>query len=445
MQSVQRTLLAQEVSYLESRLYPHINHLLQDYEQRHPAIIPKGSRLAWLLMEHAHRVSLHGGIQVQMQFLRQRYWIPQLRDELKKFTRECVECVRNKPITLDQLMADLPADRIRPGKPFETTGVDYAGPFNVKYVDKENETVIMLKAWVVVFVCLKTRAVHLDFVNDLKSSSFIACYEEFVARRGRCYKLYSDNGTSFVGAEKEISRAYKKWQQDGTVDSVARRGTSWNFMTPAAPHQGGIYEAAVKIMKHHFKRIVGPRVVEFRQLKTLLCKIEAVMNSRPLSALTDDPNDLNALTPGHFLVGEALVLPPPFEHVNEGDLEGRRLWREREKMFKDFWARWHDEVLTSMLERKKWRRERENVKVGQLVTIKDENLPPTHWKMARVVEIAPSTDNRVRNVFVKTETGTFKRPVQKLCLLPVDAAETPKQRPAEATEATETDKTTEKE
>lgn len=104
-----------------------------DMDRKHPIIIPKGSRLATLIIDSAHRETLHGGVQVAMQHIRQKYWIPQLRDELKKFIRRCVTCVRNKPITQEQLMADLPADRVRPGRPFETSRVDYAGPFNVKY------------------------------------------------------------------------------------------------------------------------------------------------------------------------------------------------------------------------------------------------------------------------------------------------------------------------
>lgn len=165
--------------------------------------------------------------------------------------------------------------------------------------------------------------------------------------------------------------------------------------------------------------------MEHRQLRTLLCKTEAVLNSRPLNPLTDDPDDFRALTPGHFLIGEELVAPPSFEYANEGGSEGRKLWIERDKMFKQFWVRWHNEVLTNMQERKKWRRERENLKIGQLVLIKDENSPPSHWKLARVVELAPSNDGLVRNEFVKTERGAFKRPVQKLVLLPVEPTNEP--------------------
>lgn len=393
-----------------------------DLDMKHPVIIPKGSRLAWLMMDYAHRRNLHGGVQVVMQYIRQRYWIPQLRDELKKYTHSCMTCVRNKPLTVEQMMADLPADRVTPGRPFEISGVDYAGPFSMKYVNRLSQEITRVKAWVTIFVCMKTRAVHIDIVEDLTSTSFLACYECFVARRGPCYRLYSDNGTSFVGAERELTRAYAEWRTDGTVDSVAKRGTQWIFMTPGAPHQGGIYEAAVKSMKHHLKRVVGPRVMEHRQFRALLCNIEAVLNSRPITPLTDDPHDMQALTPGHFLTNGPLIIPPPFDHLNDHDLDGRKLWQERQKMLNHFWKRWASEYLATLQERKKWRTLKENVAVGQLVLIKDENLPPAQWKLGRVNEVYPDKNDVVRNVLIKTEKGEFKRPVQKICILPVDSA-----------------------
>lgn len=232
--------------------------------------------------------------------------------------------------------------------------------------------------------------------------------------------MFSDNGTSFVGAEKEIARAYKQWRTEGILDRIGHRGTEWKFMTPAAPHQGGMYEAAVKSMKFHMKRVIGQRVMEYDQFRTLLCGIEAVMNSRPLSPLSDDPDDLQALTPGHFIIGEPLVSPPAFRYINEGKGSERKLWIERQKMMEHFWTRWTNEYLTTLQERKKWRREKENVKLGQLVLIRDENLPPAHWKLARIVDLLPGKDGLVRNVVVKTQNGAFKRPIQKLSILPIE-------------------------
>lgn len=194
-------------------------------------------------------------------------------------------------------------------------------------------------------------------------------------------------------------------------------------MTPGAPHHGGIYEAGVKSMKHHLKRVTGTRTLEHRQFRTLLCNIEAIMNSRPITPLTDDPTDMQALTPGHFLINGPLIVPPPFRHVNEENLEGRKLWIERQKMLEHFWQRWKNEYLTTLQERKKWRREKENVKIGQLVLIRDENLPPTQWRLGRIAELLPGRDDLIRNVMIKTTRGTFKRPVQKICILPVDCGQ----------------------
>lgn len=283
-----------------------------DYEMKHPAIIPNESRLAKLFMNYAHRMTMHGGVQVSTHFIRQKYWIPKLRSELRNCIHHCVVCVRLNARLQDQLMSDLPADRIQIGKPFLQTGVDYAGPFNCKLVDKDGQELIVVKCWIVVFVCLKTRAIHLELVTELTSIAFIRCYERFIARRGRCQRMYSDNGTCFVGAEKPIRLAMDSWLKQSTLDHIHGKGTEWRFMAPAAPHQGGIYEAAVKSMKHHLKRVVGLQILTYDQFTTFLSQVEAILNSRPLHPLSDDPNDMQALTPGHFLVGEPLIVPTAF-------------------------------------------------------------------------------------------------------------------------------------
>ncbi|XP_031629044.1 uncharacterized protein LOC116344589, partial [Contarinia nasturtii] len=336
------------------------------YEMRHPPIIPNGSRLAWLIINYTHCITIHGGVQVMMQYIRQRYWIPKLRSELRSFIHKCVTCARYSQKLEGQLMSELPADRVQVGKPFLNTGVDYAGPFELKMIDKEGKDVIKRKCWIAVFVCLKTRAIHLDIITDLTTIAFIACYERFIGRRGRCLRMYSDNGTYFVGAEKELKKAIEKWTGKPAMDHLCQKGTEWHFMVPAAPHQGGIYEAAVKSMKYHLKRVVGIKSLPFEQFSTLLTQIEAVLNSRPIHPLSDDPSDVQALTPGHFLVGEPLICPLPFATPTQPNSIGAKLWRERQTMFKHFWDRWHTEYLTTLQERKKWRREKEPLRVGHV-------------------------------------------------------------------------------
>lgn len=321
-------------------------------------------------------------------------------------------------------MSELPADRVQVGKAFQHTGVDYAGPFRVKVVGKDGDEAVRKKAWVVVFVCLKTRAIHIDAVTDLTSLSFLACYQRFVSRRGRCERMYSDNGTSFTGAEVEIAKALAKWKEDDVYGQLSVKGTEWKFMTPATPHQGGIYEAVVKSMKYHLKRIVGQQVLVYEQILTLLIEIEGILNSRPIHPLSDDPSDVQALTPGHFLVGEPIVLPPPYSIAAQPQNKfSVKTWKQRQRMLDHFWKRWQEEYLVTLQERKKWRREKESLRIGQLVLIKHENFPPACWSLGRVCELIKSKDGIARSVIVQTETGQLTRPVQKICLLPVEPAE----------------------
>lgn len=406
------------------RAHGRLSQAEADYEFRHPAIIPEQSRLAWLIMHEAHEKTKHGSVQLMMQYIRQRYWIIKLRSTVRNFIHKCVTCVRFNHRFENQLMADLPGDRVQLGKPFLCTGVDYAGPLEMKILESNQST--KKKYWIVIFVCLKTRAVHIDHVISLTTIDFIACYERFIGKRGRCERMYSDNGTTFVGAAKEIRKSVKIWnEKEGKeiADQLSTRGTEWKFMTPAAPHQGGIYEAAVKSMKYHFIRVVGQKVLTHNQLTTLLAQIEAILNSRPLYPLTDDPNDVQALTPGHFLIGEPLVLPLPFAIDDQSQAKGVKLWRERQIMLGHIWKRWKEEYLSTLQERKKWRKEKDSLKIGQLVLLKSENFPPAQWGTGRITELIPSRDGLVRSVVVRTATNNLKRPVQKICILPVDTSD----------------------
>lgn len=201
------------------RVGGRLDRVRGNYEMRHPAIIPIGSRLAWLIADNSHRRTEHGAVQVMTQHIRQRYWIPRLRNELRKYLHKCVVCVRYNHRVEGQLMSELPGDRVNPGKPFLCTGIDYAGPFSMKVIDQECNEVLRQKCWVAIFVCLKTRAVHIDLVSNLSTMAFIACYERFISRRGRCERIYSDNGTAFVGAADELRKVINIWRRKRSFGS----------------------------------------------------------------------------------------------------------------------------------------------------------------------------------------------------------------------------------
>lgn len=405
------------------RVGGRLKHSACPYEVRVPIILPQKSRLSWLLIRDAHEHTHHGHVQVMMQYLRARYWIPKLRLELRTFVQKCVTCKRYEHPLGEQLMSDLPYDRINPCKAFLHTGIDYAGPIQMKETLKTRTN--FRKVWIAVFVCMVTRAIHLDIITDLTSAAFIQCFKRFVGRRGACETLYSDNAKTFVGASKELKNALEQWNTEETHKKLNSFGTSWKFMTSGAPHQGGIYEAGVKSFKYHTRRVIGDQKWDYEQYMTLLIEIEAILNSRPINPLSDDPNDLCALTPGHFLVGEPLKVPHRIDPPSRTKPSMRHIWGELQKMREHFWKRWSMEYLPTLQPRKKWRRENESYKLGQLVIIKEENLPPAQWLLGRITELIKSEDGLVRSVELKTYTEQEKlyRPVQKICVLPVEGAE----------------------
>lgn len=314
----------------------------------------------------------------------------------------------------NQLMASLPTIRTNPSVVFGRVGVDYAGPVNVR--SRLGRNPVITKAYICVFICLITRAVHLELVSDATTAAFIAALRRFIARKGRPQLILSDNGSNFHGANNYIQTILKN-NNDHAAEYMKEFNFDWKFITPLAPHHGGIYEAAVKSTKHHLLRVIGDATWSFEEFSTLLSQVEGCLNSRPLSAISDDPTDLTALTPAHFLIGRPLVaLPDAGKLVNEKDNRLNR-WEQVQKMTQVFWERWKTEYLMTLINRSKWNQKSRNVKINDLVVVRDDNAPPTRWKLARVIETYPGTDNMVRSVKIRTANGDYNRPITKLGIL----------------------------
>ena len=158
--------------------------------------------------------------------------------------------------------------------PFAFTGVDYAGSFWLRTTRHRGYKAY--KGYLVVFICFSTKAVHLEAVSDYSTETFIAAFKRFVSRRGPCLKLFSDKGTNFVGADAELRKMYRKGSEfsNFVAYSLSKDGTEWVFNPPAAPHFGGIWEAAVKSVKHHLKRVIGETKLTFEEFSTILYQID---------------------------------------------------------------------------------------------------------------------------------------------------------------------------
>ncbi|XP_025192629.1 uncharacterized protein LOC112592689, partial [Melanaphis sacchari] len=380
--------------------------------QRHPVVLPANHKVTRLIFEQKHLEQLHCGPQALLAEVRRRYWPLRSRVMARSVVSRCVKCIRAKPTFNAPLMASLPKERVQIMRPFAVTGVDFAGPIIIRSGIRR---VIGVKAWIAVFVCFTTRAVHLESVEDLSSQAFLASLRRFTARRGLCSTIFSDNATNFVGAKRELYSHIKSAQPQ-----IAQRGIEWRFNPPSAPHFGGLWESAVKSAKHHLTRIMGDARLSIGELSTLLCQIEACLNSRPLTPISSDPSDIEALTPAHFLIGGPISLPPEVDLRRES-LSSLRRWKYVQYLMQLFWQRWSSEYLPQLQIRGKWTSNKTILKIGDIAIIRDENAPPTKWKLGRVVNVHPGKDGVVRVVTMRLGSGAeLKRPIVKLCLLPTE-------------------------
>ncbi|XP_014371634.2 uncharacterized protein LOC106721244 [Papilio machaon] len=389
-------------------------------EIKHPILLPKHNHLTTLVVRDAHIKLLHGGNRLMTNFLQNQYWIIGLKPLVKKCVRECVVCVRHKGMVLQPKMGELPSVRITPGRPFKTSGVDFAGPIQLRTSKGRGHKAF--KGYICLFICMKTKAVHLEVVSDLTSKGFIAAFKRFISRRGHCSDVWSDNGLNFVGAAKELKDNANIRCSSGMKDIVellANEGTIWHFIPPRAPNFGGLWEAAVKSAKTHLVKVVGNSTLTFEEMTTLLSQVEACLNSRPICQLNDNPDDLFPLTPAHFLIGEATMIIPEPDHENTR-LSALDRWTLVQKMTQHFWKRWSTEYLQGLQRRQKWQKSSISPDVGQLVIIKENDLPPAKWLLARILELIPGPDKAVRVVKLKCKSSILTRPINKIILLPRD-------------------------
>ncbi|XP_071582412.1 uncharacterized protein [Temnothorax nylanderi] len=258
-----------------------------DIEAKHPLILPRRSPLTILVIEDAHRRSLHGGTQVTLSLLRETFWIIGGRAPVRSHILRCGRCARYRGIRAKQLMGQLPFVRVNPAWPFSHSGLDYAGPVTLK--TWRGRAAKSYKGYLAIFVCLATSAVHIEVVTDYTTDAFIAAYKRFSGRQGICFILWSDCGTNFVRADAELKRLFQQSSLElGDIAALlANDGTEWRFNPSSAPHFGGKLEAAVKSVKFHLKRVLGEKVLTYEEMTTITVQIEAVLNSRPLCPLTD--------------------------------------------------------------------------------------------------------------------------------------------------------------
>lgn len=390
-----------------------------DENQKHPIIMPHHNHFSHLLIAEAHKTTLHGGPTLMLHHLRTRFWIISAKPLVKRYVRNCVKCKRYTASVQPQLMGQLPASRVTPARAFRHSGVDFAGPISIRSSKGRGHQ--SSKGYICLFICMVSKAIHLEAISDLSSQGFIAGFKRFVARRGAVTDVWSDNGTNFVGASKELRHLVdveKSTVATEIGEWLGNSSVTWHFIPPHAPNFGGLWEAGVKSTKFHLRRVIGTSTLTYEELSTVLSQVEACLNSRPLSVMSDGVNDPMPLTPGHFLIGESLITVSDrnFEDFNMGSL---KRWQVTQRMLQEFWRKWSQEYLVHLLQRYKWNERIPEPNVGDIVLVKEDNLPPARWLLGKVTEKHPGLDKITRVVTLKCNGTLMKRPVSKLCVLPV--------------------------
>ena len=388
---------------------------------KHPVILPSNHEVTRLLIKHYHEANGHSGAQHTLANLRERYWIIKGLSAVQKQLRKCHECRRINERPGRQVMAPLPAIRVKSNDdqhPFSIVGVDYFGPLNVtRCVKTRSRSNVVMKRYGCIFTCLKTRAIHLELARDLSTDSFINVLHRFIARRGPPRLILSDNGTNFKCASAEVVNALKNLNQDCIQRNMSDKGIAWRFNPPAASHQGGVWERLIRSVRKILTAMLRNRIANEDTLHTFLCEAEKILNDRPLTRVSNDINDCATLTPNHILLFRR---NPTVNFVDTDGNVYQHRWKIISSLADEFWLRWRKEYLPMLQERQIWLTKSRNFATGDLVLIVNPSASRGQWLKGIVTDTFPGPDGCVREVIVRTASGSLRRDVRKLCLLEED-------------------------
>ncbi|XP_067941083.1 uncharacterized protein [Watersipora subatra] len=378
------------------------------FPEKHPILLPKSGHFTRLLLQHLHEQVAHQGRCFTLAKMRSSgYWIIGARSIIASLIHQCVTCRSHRAKPPTPQMASLPHERSSPSPPFSYCGIDCFGPFMVK--DRRTE----LKRYGLMVTCLASRAVHLEVLDDMSTTAFVNGIRNVIAIRGPIRTIWCDQGTNFVGAVQDLT-------EKGVIE--------FKLNPPSASHMGGVWERMIRTARNVLQSLLKSHSdrLDTSHLRTLMYEVMAIINSRPLSVVTEEDMPLS---PNMLLTMKSDVTLPPPGSFDESDMYSRKRWRAVQHIANVFWKRWKTEYLSQLHSRQKWvHKTTNNIAVGDIVLIKDDQTTRNVWLKGRVSDCYTSQDGQIRSAKVllgnrvqAKNSGKFLiRPVVKLIkLLPV--------------------------
>eukprot|EP00105_Crassostrea_gigas_P022480 XP_011442016.1 PREDICTED: uncharacterized protein LOC105338534 [Crassostrea gigas] len=319
-------------------------------------------------------------------------------------------------------MADLPLDRLTPGPPFTSVGLDVFGPWPV-VTRKTRGGSAQNKRWAVLFSCLTTRAVHIEVIEDMSSSCFINALRRFVALRGPVKLFRSDKGTNFIGAVNDLNVNAINVEDKMVQTYLKDNRATWLFNAPHASHMGGVWERAIGSARKILDSMLlqeGPKDLTHEVLVTLMAEVCAILNSRPIAAIDTDPSSPMVLSPNILLTQKQGEIGTISDHLSIKDMYSAS-WKHVQVLSDMFWKKWRATYLESLQRRRKWCSSKQNLKTGDIVSLREKDVHRNRWPLGIVERPIESNDKLVRKAVIRVvkdgKVTTYTRPIAEMVFL----------------------------
>ena len=393
---------------------------------KHPVLMPSNHPVTKILIEYYHKCVGHQGRHLTHAEIRMNgFHVLNGKSIIRNFLSDCNMCKRLRGPMMTQQMASLPRDRLEEVPPFCNTGLDVWGPVIISEKRATRSTSAQRKVWVLILVCLVSRAVHVEIIPSLDTTAFRNGLQRFISVRGKPKIIRSDNGTNFVSAHNQMVNV----NLEVIESNLNKYDIEWMFNPPYASHFGGVYERKIGSIKRVLEGTMALMVksrLNYDEFHTLLMEACAIVNNTPLTDISDDANDPAPITPASLLLLRGDSNPPDLEQFSERDLGqyGRLRHKRVQYLAEQFWVRWRKEFITTLHRRHKWKTRKSCVGVNDVVLVKNKSAKRNEWLLGRVIDCKKSDDGLVRRVTLRlpplpgsTRTRVTDRCIQDLVLI----------------------------